>query len=239
MSVLDSVLNEINEDSARYLENYLMNAPRWIVETFRSVNIPEGYAFIRENDPVDSIYILVKGEVVASDFRIEQASYDFMKFGPVEFFGAMEILADIDTYMTTLTTTKDSKFILVSGEHFAKWMKSDMNALSMQTKAMTLYLLEQNRKDRLNLFLQGYDRMAFFFVMLYKRFHKNGKITICLKREEMARDMALSVRTVNRAIREMFENNIIEKSGTDIVLYEDKYEYLRNQLSQKVDITDI
>ncbi len=232
---IDHLLSQLKHEDALYLEQFLRNAPRWLMEEFRVVTVPKDTAFIHESDPAKTIYILVEGLVTASDLRIDQATYDYMRFEPVEVFGAMEFLADIEQYQTTLYAAEPCKFLKISKEKFARWMMSDINALSMQTRAMTRYLVEQNRTDRLNLFLQGEDRVALFLTSFYEKTAKDGRATLTMNRAEIGRSTALSVRTVNRTLTDMIADGRLKKSGRKLILEKDNYDILNQQLAEKID----
>ncbi len=232
---VDQLLSQLKHEYAVYLEQYLQTAPRWLMEEFHVQNLPKGTHFIHESDPVNMIYILVEGVVTAVDLRIDQATYDYMRFEPVEVFGAMEFLADIDCYQTNLYTATDCKFLKISRDKFERWMMTDINALSMQTKEMTRYLLAQNRTDRLNLFLQGEDRVALFLTSYYEKAAKDGKAVLSMNRAEIGRSTALSVRTVNRTLTEMLQDGRLKKSGRKLILDKENYEILNRQLAEKID----
>ncbi len=235
MNEVDSLLSQLKHEDAVYLEQYLRNAPRWLMEEFQVITVPEGSVFIHENDPASTIYILVEGVVTATDLRIEQATYDYMRFEPVEIFGAMEFLADIEQYQTTLFAARECRFLKISKEKFEKWMLSDINALAMQTKKMTKYLVEQNRLARMNLFLQGEDRVALFLTSFYGRTQKDGRATLAMNRAEISRSTALSVRTVNRTLTEMIADHRLKKSGRKLIIDRENYDILVRQLSEKID----
>ncbi len=235
MNEVDRLLGQLKHEHAVYLEQYLRNAPRWLLEEFQVVTVPKGVSFIRENEPAKTIFILVEGIVTATDLRIEQATYDYMRFEPVEVFGAMEFLADLKTYQTTLYAESECRFMKISKDQFARWMMTDINAMSMQTREMTRYLVEQNRTDRLNLFLQGEDRVALFLVNYYEKTQKEGRAILSMNRAEIGRSTALSVRTVNRTLTDMISQGLLKKSGRKLILNEENYRILTEQLAAKID----
>lgn len=235
MSEVDRLLSQLSKERSCYLENYLKNAPRWLLEAFQVVTLPKDTAFVHENEPVKTVYILVEGIVKATDLRIYQINYDFMWFYPVEVFGAMEFLLDDNTYQTTLYTVTQCRMLKISKEQFGQWMVTDINALRMQTKAMTSYLLEQCRKERLYLFMEGEDRVSLLFTHLYEKSANGGRAVIRLRRDDIAKNTALSVRTVNRTIVEMIDKGILKKEGQKLILTHEQYERLRAQLKNRID----
>ena len=123
----------------------------------------------------------------------------------------------------------------ISKDQFEQWMITDINALRMQTKAMTSYLLEQCRKERLYLFLPGEDRVSLLLTCLYEKSEDGGKAVIALRRNDIAKSTALSVRTVNRTIMDMTAEGILQKEGHKLILKAEQYELLQKQLKAKID----
>lgn len=236
MSDLDNVWKYLGRECHDYLEQFLKNAPRWLLEELREVSIPKDTEFITENESANTVFILLTGVVKGSDLRVFPVVYDFMRFYPVELFGGMEYLLDEDTFRTTLVTVTNCKFLKLSREQFAKWVSNDINAMKMFTESMTKYLLEQCRKERLYLFLQGEDRILLFLNDFYEKNHMGDKVIIDMSRNDLARGTALSVRTVNRTVKEFIREGLLIKKGRKLVLSFENYKEIKHRLAIKVDI---
>ena len=219
-----------------YLEKFLKNAPMWLLEEFHEVNISKDTEFVSENDPANTVYILLTGVVKATDIRVFPVVYDFIRFYPIEIFGAMEFLLREDTYRTTLITVTNCKFLKLSIEQFSKWVLNDINAMKMFTEAMTRYLLDQCRKERLYLFLQGEERVLLFLSDIYEKNGSTDEIVINISRNDLAKGTALSVRTVNRTIKELIKEGFLVKKGRKLILPFEKYQEIKKRLSDKVDM---
>ena len=120
------VINEIMYKS-EYLNNYLSNAPYWLIESLCVVKKPKDKLIVEENAKADTIYILVDGTVRAVDYRIKGVAYDYMWFYAVEVFGSMELFFNIPKYMTTLKTVTDCTFLVLSREQYRRWIWDDKN----------------------------------------------------------------------------------------------------------------
>lgn len=236
MSELDNVWKYLNKESHMYLEKFLKNAPMWLLEEFHEVNISKDTEFVSENDPANTVYILLTGVVKATDIRVFPVVYDFIRFYPIEIFGAMEFLLREDTYRTTLITVTNCKFLKLSIEQFSKWVLNDINAMKMFTEAMTRYLLDQCRKERLYLFLQGEERVLLFLSDIYEKNGLADEIVINISRNDLAKGTALSVRTVNRTIKELIKEGFLVKKGRKLILPFEKYKEIKKRLSDKVDM---
>ena len=236
MSELDNVWKYLTKESHIYLEKFLKNAPRWLLEEFHEISMAKDTEFITENDSATTVYILLTGVVKATDLRVFPVVYDFIRFYPVEIFGAMEFLLREETYRTTLITVTNCKFLKLSREQFSKWVLNDINAMKMFTESMTRYLLDQCRKERLYLFLPGEERVLLFLSDIYEKSKSASEIIINMSRNDLAKGTALSVRTVNRTIKELIKEGFLLKKGRKLILPFEKYEEIQRRLSNKVDM---
>lgn len=236
MSELDNVWKYLNKESHMYLEKFLKNAPRWLLEESHEVSMPKDTEFVTENDSANTVYILLTGIVKATDLRVFPVVYDFIRFRPIEIFGAMEFLLREETYRTTLITVTNCKFLKLSREQFSKWVLNDINAMKMFTESMTRYLLDQCRKERLYLFLPGEERVLLFLSDFYEKSHQSTEIVINMSRNDLAKGTALSVRTVNRTVKELIKEGILIKKGRKLILPFENYKEIKKRLSDKVDM---
>lgn len=236
MSELDNVWKYLSKESHIYLEKFLKNAPRWLLEEFHEVSMPKDTEFVTENEVANTVYILLTGVVKATDLRVFPVVYDFIRFRPIEIFGAMEFLLREETYRTTLITVTNCKFLKLSREQFSKWVLNDINAMKMFTESMTRYLLDQCRKERLYLFLPGEERVLLFLSDYYEKSGLSDDIVINMSRNDLAKGTALSVRTVNRTIKELIKEGLLVKKGRKLILPSEKHEEIKKRLSDKIDM---
>ena len=236
MSELDNVWKYLTKESHKYLEKFLKNAPRWLLEEFHEINMPKDIEFVTENDSANTVYILLTGIVKATDLRVFPVAYDFTRFYTVEIFGAMEFLLREETYRTTLITVTNCRFLKLSREHFAKWVLNDINAMKIFTESMARYLLDQCRKERLYLFLPGEERVLLFLSDFYEKNNLEAETVINMSRNDLAKGTALSVRTVNRTIKELIREGFLVKKGRKLILPFEKYKEIRTRLLDKVDM---
>lgn len=236
MSGILSVLDELTGEPKAFLAELFRNAPVWVLDECKVVDLEEGTIFVREKEEVNNVYILVRGIVKACDFRILGIEYEFCHYEAIEILGGMELFVDSPGYMTTLITDTDCQFIVISKEKFAEWLKNDCNALWMHTRTMTTYLLNETRKERAYLFLQGIDRVYLFFENLYRKNAVNGKLSIRLVRQQISDETGLSVKTINRSLKQMSEEGMLTIKGRLISVTQEQYEMMREQTEEKIDL---
>lgn len=230
-----AILNNLSGERKDYLNKYLRNAPSWYLESMEIVQKDKNNIFIEEGTDVKFVYVLIEGIVRAIDYRIFGIVYDYIWFDPIKTFGAMEILLKFEQYKTTLMTVTPCTMIKISRSKYETWMLNDMNALHMEIEDMGKSLLEQARKERVFLFLQGMDRIIYLFMDIYEKSNVDNQVVINQTRKEISERTGLSVKTINRSISKMEENGYIIKKGTKISIFEKEYKKIKEYLSPIVD----
>ncbi len=228
-------LKEVEKKRQKQFEDYFRTAPLWLVDAMVVERIPAGTIFIRENEPVDTIYFVGSGRVKATDYRISGITFDFMKPQNMLALGGMEVLMELDEYKTTLQTETDCILVKLARTKYEKWLHSDMEALRLETKISTAALLEEVRRNRLYLFLEGVGRLAFLYVELYENHNQNGVLCIKESRASMAGETGLCLKSISRAIRKFVEDGLITKNGNQIRINAKQYEGLKKVIDEKID----
>lgn len=234
MKQVEEVLNICEKSSREYLEHYLQEAPDWLLESFQVVSMKKGVTFIEEGKKLDKVYILLKGSIIAVDYRVRDMVYGFFCFHPIRVMGALEVIGEMKTYMTTLITTEKCVFLKTDSKQFEKWIRSDMNAFQMQTKEIGRYLTEQARKERLNVLLKATERMALVIIRMYELYAQKGTLKLYLSRKELMETTGLSERTITRTLKEFESKGYISRSGWDIVASRGQYKLLKELIEDKI-----
>ncbi len=226
-----NLTKEIPKEKMEYIDKLFQDAPLWLIDCITIQKLGENEVFVRENTPVDKVFIMIDGNVTAVDHRIFGIEYDYVRFKPVSTFGSMEILLDIDTYKTTLKTTSECTFLVLKKNKFKEWIEKDINALLMETKGMGLNLLEQGRRERAFLFLGGMDRLMMVLTKNYEYLEVNGKCVLSMTRQELSDCSGLSIKTINRAVKKLEDEEYISRNGNKIVIDSMQYENMREYIN--------
>lgn len=228
-------LKSVDQNRQEQFLEYFKTAPLWLLESFRIEEMEKNTVFIRENDPVDYVYFVGKGIIEAIEYRFYGITYEFMRFDKVYAMGGMEFIMDLDTYKTTLRTVTRCTMVKLPWAAFEKWMRSDIEALKHEACLVGEYLLEQGRKGRALLFLQGSDRLAMLFVERYERYAKNGVLQVRGGQQSLSNATGLCLKTINRAIKKFAEQGLITKEGTRISVDAQQYGKLKEIIAAVVD----
>lgn len=227
-------IKQLKSEKKEYLDKFLENAPIWLLNSIQFVTMEKNSVFIKENEEVDRVYILLDGIVKGIDYRMFGIAYNYMRFSPIEVFGSMEMVLEVPTFKTTLVTVTDCKMLVIPIYKYEKWMRNDINAFFMDVKSMVNYLLEQARKERIFLFLQGTDRLFMLFMQMYEESVKNDVCKISLTRQELSDCSGLCVKTINRAVKKLEKEDYIKKEGHKLIITQEQYLKIKNYIVQKI-----
>lgn len=234
---LTPFLKETDNKRREQFTEYFHDAPWWLLKEFRIEKIEKDTLLVKEGEPADTIYYVIKGVVEAADYRVYGVPFNYMRFDKLYAFGGMEFMTDEDAYRTNLWTVTDCVVVKLSRTVFGKWMYSDIHAMKYEAKQICEYLLAEGRNNRLFLFMQGADRLALFLVDHYKKYHKHGWLEISAGRQSLADETGLCLRSINRSIKKFYEEGLITKKGQKILISKEQYEELRKIVEKKIDLS--
>ena len=224
-------LSEIDDERKRQFKEYFESAPMWLLESFSIEEMKKGTTFILEGEPVDTIYLIGKGIIKATDYRIYGIPFDFMLFSDVYAHGGMELLMEKDTYLATMQTVTDCTVLKIPKAHYYRWLNTDSRAMKHEAKLMGEYLFEQARNCRAFLFLQGANRLAYLFINHYEKYAENGVLCMSGERQELADLTGLCLKTITRAVQKFRAQGLLSKEGGNIRIEHDQYVKLKEIIS--------
>lgn len=228
-------LKEVDREKQNQFENYFRNAPLWIMDTLQSEELEPGTTFIRENEPADTIFFIGRGRAKATDYRISGIAYDFMKPKDLIALGGMEVIMGLENYQTTWETETKCTVVKLPRAKYEKWMCADIEIFQLETKLTCKSLLEESRRNRLYLFLQGADRLALLLVEWFEKSGKNGQLCINESRQNIADETGLCLKSVSRGIKKFASEGLITKKGNQILINQEQYEGLKQIINENMD----
>ena len=210
-------IQKLEKQNRIYLETYFSGAPFWLMDAFQVIRMPKNRTFITEGEPAEDIYILLEGNVVAEEHRVKDMTYGFIRFFPIEVFGVMELMLEMEEYRTTLVTTAESVFLKTSRRQFGKWFEHDFCAYRMECKKVGRYLLAQARKERLYVLLQGVERIYLVLYKMYQSYERNGTCSLYMSRKDFTETAGVSERTVTRTLKLLEEKGCIRQDTVKVI----------------------
>ena len=72
------IMRELKKERREEVEQFFQDAPDWLLDSFRVVELDKNVVFIRENQPVDTVHIIVRGMFKITDYRVYGIAYDLL-----------------------------------------------------------------------------------------------------------------------------------------------------------------
>lgn len=217
------LLDTCSDIKKEQLTEHFRSAPDWVFRACVLTWLPPDTIFIREGEPLESIYFMVDGNFMAIDYHVYGVEYAFASFSRNYAMGGMEALMGIHAYRTTLKTADRCLALKISKTDFEKWMMQDIAALRYETKMMGEYLLEQGRLAREYLFLPGPERLMKVLILKYEARAEKGLLRIQATRQDLANETGFGIKTISRAIKHLCDDGLIRREDRLIEVNHDQY----------------
>ena len=104
----------------------------------------------------------------------------------------------------------------------------------MEARLTCASLLDEVRRNRLYLFLEGADRLAILFADWYEKYNKNDILVISESRQNLADETGLCLKSISRAIKKFQTSQLIQKKGNQICIDRTQYEGLKRTVEDKI-----
>jgi CRP/FNR family cyclic AMP-dependent transcriptional regulator len=196
-------------------------------KSIRMISLRAGDTLVRMQDTADKVYLLLSGTVTVQNEHANGTVYAFATFPAPSLFGEFEAFAGSMYYRGTLICQTDCRFAAMNREDYLAWMRSDAESLFFRMRDITQKLTHQARNERRFLFLSGPQRLAAFLCDAYARLQKDGMATLALTHQQLADEVGVSVKTVQRALKALKEQALVTVHGRKLILDDNQYAHLQ------------
>jgi len=226
---------EINE----FIELFHENNSEFL-EKCKIVTVKPDFRFVVSGEDITKIWILLKGYVKALEEFNTGETFIFKRFPAPEVFGEMEALADIDKFRATLLTDTECVFLVLPVDQYKKILKNNPRYLYKRTNIILKRVLDEKKHMRTFLMIKSIDRIKIYFVQQYKLYAKsNSTCVLKIPRQQISEETGYSVKTINRGIKKLEEENLLKVEGQKIVITNEQYEEMLESVESLVDFNEI
>ena len=208
------------------LEKLLMVMPKKIKEKCNVKMFPAKSLILTKDINVEFVYIICKGEAKGVNEFGNGNLYVLEKIKPFAFIGELAVLAEEMKASVTIEAVTDCITVQIPREEFCKWLEID-NIVSMTVVrgiAKKYYLFAYNKGIQ-HFYPSLYMLQLFLTRQVRTKIEDNDYVLINEKRQQIADEMGMSIKTVNRGIKKLKEDNLITIIKGKI--YIDKNQYLK------------
>lgn len=210
----NSLYKEIENETVK---EFIRNMPKHVKENCNLKRIEKNKIVVFRECEIEKIYIHCKGKMrVRNEFE-NGFIYDFASIEPISYIGAMEVMGNKNIYTSTLQTTTDSIILEINKFDFIEWINNDHKLTLDVLHFVANKMYEQSLKTGEVL---AYPAIGILINYLINIFESENKNEVILKksREEIGSILGFSVRTVNRNLKILKDENLVfvDRKGISI-----------------------
>lgn len=185
--------------------------------------VKKGKRFITVGEKIDSLWVLLSGQVKVVDEHLSGDVYVFTRFYDLEVFGEMEGIAGLKSFQASLIAEKDCVFLNLPLEAYINFLKANPDILFERSRKIVKRTLDEARDNRIYLRMEAIDRVQLYFINQYRNHSQADKCVLQVTREQIANETGYSVKTINRTIQRLRDQGLLQTLGHRIIIGKDQY----------------
>ena len=223
------VIAKSGRDRQEYLNRLFKYMPEAIAKELTYVDVKRNEVILSAGDPCETIYVVLKGQVIGQDHYKMGRIYSFMDFTKMYIVGDFEVFADYTEYCVTIRAAQDCRLLKISANSYLRWIQHDDNALFLRLNNILNTLTFERKLDRDYLLMGCRERLICFLVMLYEKENGNGfgKMKVELTQAELSDKIGFNIRSVQRGIVSLEQEELIASENGKITISPEQYEKLK------------
>ncbi len=218
----------------KLFEQTFKNASRVFFDNCNVVTLQEGTKFVTAEENIDTIWILLLGQVKVIEEYITGEEYIFTRFDALEVFGEIEGIAGVEKFRASLITETDCVFVTVPLLIYLHLLKKNNEILYERTHCILKYVLEEGKNNRKYLKMSAVDRVKLYLIQHYDSENADGRSIFKITRQQIANETRYSVKTINRVIKKLRDHGLLEISGQKLLMTESQYICLLKSLEENL-----
>lgn len=215
-------LSEILEKNTK-VQNLISGMPVEIQTRLIVKKISSGIRLVQKDEILENIYLFCSGRMVVINEFENGHLFRFSEVGSLNFIGEVEFLANEERAACTVESLTECELLQISREDFKKWFHVDANLSRFLAESVACKLYPTSYRNGEVVFYPGIYQMSVFVVRAYEK----GRTTIFESRQGIAEKSGISIRTVNRSIKALKEQGLIDVQGGRIQLSSSQYKKLK------------
>lgn len=209
--------------------NFINRMPDYIKEASKVRSIDKEKIVVLKENYIEKIYIHCEGEMrVRNEFE-NGFIYDFASIKPISYIGAMEVMATKEIYTSTLESTTKCVILEIPKELFVQWINNDHQLALEVLHFVSRSMYDQSLKTGEVLAYPAICILINYLISVFESENKN-EIFIDKTREEIASILGFSVRTINRNLKVLKDENLVKVTRKGILITDKQCKELYKKL---------
>lgn len=225
--VLENLLKMVPE-----LETYIKNMPEYVKESYFIKVVPPGKVIHQKNCKLDYFAFICSGEHrVINEFENGNI-YMIEKNEPIDFVGEVTILSGAEKTSVTLETITECTLLQIPRSDFEKWIANDINLLSLIAKKVAFKLYRSSYNNGAKLFYPpSFILVDYIIQYAVKSSIESLSVVIPLTRQELSDELGISIKTLNRTIKKLKDEDLLSTVKGKISIDKKQYEMCKDKLN--------
>lgn len=195
--------------------------------------LPDTY-ILNKDDQVNYVYILCSGTIIVKNEFVNGQLYKFAIVDGLDFIGEIEVLANEVNSACTVQALTNCTLLQLKKEDFLYWLNSnhEFAIYIAQSVARKMYPTSYHHGDIT--FYSGIYKVVAFLIRVFESGLNQDPFILSKRRQDIGEELGISIRTVNRCIKILKDQNMIEIRDGDIVIQKQQYRTLMRYLSELI-----
>lgn len=216
-------LSKFPEAKKNFLQMFSYASEKFL-DNARIVKIKEGMRFVTAGEKIELVWILLKGQVKVVDEHISGDIYIFTKFNALEVFGEREGVGEVENFHASLVADTDCLFLTIPLNLYIEFLKENPEIFYNRVKKILRHTLDEGRENRIYLRMKAIDRLKLYFIKQYKNYAVKNLCELNITRQQIANETGYSVKTINRNVKSLDEENFLDIKGQRILISKNQYD---------------
>ncbi len=193
------------------LKDYLCNMPEELKSKFIVKIHPPGTIIHHQQTELDIFGIVASGEHRVINLFEDGNIFMIEKNEPIDFIGEVTILAGMKETSVTIETITESIIMYISRADFEEWIKKDIHFLYLVSQKVALKLYRSSSNRGAKLFYPPHFLLLDYLIKYAQEnnISKNKYLVIKKTRQELFEETGITVKTINRTVSKLKEDQVI------------------------------
>lgn len=196
------------------LYEWVKNCPLSVMRSWIGQTVAPGELICRQGDTCQHFWLILQGEADIFFEAEDGRRYRQARYHQGDILGELEIFEQ-RPYICSVEATRETQLLRLNREDFHRWLALDnhFNQRILRTSSQQYYHLSAKAGADSLYTLQ--QRVA---LALWQRFTQQGHDRITLDKQQLSLEFAATMRSINRILFTLKEQQIIAVEGESIIL---------------------
>lgn len=195
------------------------------------IHVKKGTPVFNKGDVTTHAYFVIEGDLIVQNPHSSGETYLISHIGQGSFMCDLEIISGNLINTTTLITSTDCTLLKFSSELFLTALRHDIEFLFMVSKKMADKMYQESYRLGDDLYKNGVDKLKVYLIKSFKEQSVDDNLIIYKTRQVISHEVGISIKTINRSVKKLKEQERLSISVGKIHLNKKHYELLISDLA--------